>query len=358
MTETENSTLLGCVQPDCTFDVDGVCLEGIPKGEGCPHRKRLAEDDSEDIADSAEEPPQAAEQWIPLPDGYELTFDSTAPITRASEAKVVVLAGEPDAGKTTLVSCIFEKFSEGMYAGQRVAWSDTVLAFERICYRSRISSEAERADTERTKGLSPRFFHLQLQNKDSGKLKDLLVTDVSGEAYRRALDSQEEAVRLQFIKRADVFVLFLDGERLKSKELRQDTFQRSLLLLNTLLQAKVLSSECALRVLIAKYDLLLPQEVDANTTTFLERVEAEYKKVGSEHFRDFQISRISSRPQIGSSLEYGFGVESLVSEWVDSESNEVAPDFRADASPSPNERESAIYLWRRLGQKTNVDRRA
>jgi hypothetical protein len=349
--EIEASTPLRCVQPGCTFDVDGICLEGIPKGVGCPHRIQSSEGDSEDIAHSTAQPSQAAETWISLPDGYELTFDTTAAITRASEAKVVVLAGEPDAGKTTLVTCIFEQFSEGVYAGQRVAWSDTVLAFERICYLSRVSSQAEHADTERTKGLSPRFFHLQLQNTKTGKLKDLLVTDVSGEAYRRALDNQEEALTLQFIKRADVFVLFLDGERLKSRELRQDTFQRSLLLLNTLLQAKVLSPECAVRVVVAKYDLLLPDAVDANTTEFIERVEAEYKEFGSEHFRDFKISRISSRPRVGSSLEYGFGVEQLVVDWVDSEPSEVAPDFRPDASPSLNERESVIYRWRQLGRK-------
>jgi hypothetical protein len=356
VTEIEDPVPLHCVQPGCTFDDDGVCLEGIPKGVNCPHRTPVTEGDAEETDSTV--PSLVAEAWISLPDGYELTFDSTGLITRASEAKVVVLAGEPDAGKTTLVTCIFEHFSKGMYAGQRVAWSETVLAFERICYRSRISSDAENADTERTKGLTPRFFHLQLQNKESGKFTDLLVTDVSGEAYRRALDSQEDALRLQFIKRADVFVLLLDGERLKSKESRQDTFQRSLLLLKALLQAEVLSHGCTVRVLIAKYDLLVPQDVDANTTQFIEHVEAEYNKFGTEHFSDFQISRISSRPKTGSSLKYGFGVEPLFAKWVDAEASEGVPDFRADASPSPNERESAIFLWRQLGQKTNVDRRA
>ena len=197
MTDIENSAPLRCVQPGCTFDVDGICLEGIPAGKDCPHRIRANEHDQEDVAGRPTESSETVESWPSLPDGYELNFDSTAYITRSSDARVVVLAGEPDAGKTTLVTCIFEQFSEGMYAGQKVAWSDTVLSFERICYRSRVSSEAERPDTERTKGLSPRFFHLQLQNKESGKLKDLLVTDVSGEAYRRALDSQEDALKLQ-----------------------------------------------------------------------------------------------------------------------------------------------------------------
>jgi hypothetical protein len=332
------------------------CLEGIPKGENCPHRTQLSEADAANLISVP--PSQNTEAWIPLPDGYELTFDSTGIITRASQAKVVVFAGEPDAGKTTLVTCIFEHFSNGIYAGQRLAWSDTVLAFERICYRSRISSEGEKAETERTTGLSPRFFHLQLQNKESEQFKDLLITDVSGEAYRRALDSQDDAIKLQFIKRADVFVLFLDGEKLKSKDYRQDTFQRSLLLLNALLQAKVLTPSCAVRVVIAKYDLLVPEEVDANTTQFLERVEAEYKKFGPEQFNDFETSRISSRPKMGSSLKYGYGVEALFAGWLDLERSEVVPDFRADTSPSRNEREAAMYLWRQLGQKTNVDRRA
>ncbi|HZU32396.1 MAG TPA: hypothetical protein VFB79_14865, partial [Candidatus Angelobacter sp.] len=344
MSDAGNTSLLRCSQPGCTFDVDGVCLEGLPAGKDCPHRIRgIAEGDTE----SAEESLGTAEKWISLPDGYELSLESTFEITRASNARLIVLAGEADAGKTTLISCVFEQFSEGMYAEHKVAWSDTVLAFERICYRSRISSEAEKADTVRTKGLSPRFFHLQLQSNESGIFSDLLVTDVSGEAYRRALNNQEDALNLGFIKRADAFVLLLDGERLASKEFRQDAFRRGLLLLKALLQAKVLSSQCPIRVLVAKYDLLVPGKVDKNTSQFVEYVEAEYKKFGDENFTDFQILRVASRPNPGSSLEYGFGIEAVLKDWV-KEHTEPIMDFKPKVDPASNERESARYLWRQL----------
>jgi hypothetical protein len=344
VSDAGNTSLFQCLQPGCTFDVDGVCLEGLPAGKDCPHRsQKIAEEDAE----SAEEPLGIAEKWISLPDGYELSLESTFEITRGSSARLIVLAGEADAGKTTLISCVFEQFSEGMYAEHKIAWSDTVLAFERICYRSRISSEAEKADTVRTKGLSPRFFHLQLQNNESGNFVDLLVTDVSGEAYRRALNNQDDALSLSFIKRADVFVLLLDGERLASKELRQDAFRRGLLLLKALLQANVISSQCSVLVLVAKYDLIVPGEVDKNTSQFVEYVEAEYQKFGDENFTDFKILRVASRPKAGSSLEYGFGIEALLKDWV-KEHAETIMDFKPKADPISTERESARYLWRQL----------
>lgn len=347
MSDAETQSSRQCVEPGCTFDTDGVCLEGFPSAKGCPYKTQAAENE---ISESATEPNAASDAWISLPDGYELGLESTAYITRATEAKIIVVAGEAEAGKTTLITCIFEHFSEGVYAGHNFAWSDTVLAFERACYPSRISSEAEKAETERTKRLTPRFFHLQLKN-GAGKLIDLLITDMSGEVYRRVLDNQENALNLRFMTRADFFVLLLDGERLGSKELRQDGFRRGLLLLEALLQAGVLSTECPVRVLIAKYDLLVPEEADANTTKFIEYVEAEYKKFGAKHFLNFQISRISSRPKENSSLDYGFGVEPLFSEWVTSERPQPVADFLTHVKSLPNERESIKYLWRQLGQR-------
>ena len=347
MSDAETQTLRRCVEPGCTFDTDGVCLEGFPAAKGCPYKSQPADDD---ISESVTESNIPSDNWILLPDGYELSLESTADITRAAEAKVVVVAGEFAAGKTTLITCIFEHFSEGAYAGQQLAWSDTVLAFERACYPSRISSEAEQAETERTKRLTPRFFHLQLQS-EPGKLTDLLVTDMSGEVYRRVLDNQENATSLGFIRRANCFVLLLDGKRLASKELRQDGFRRGLLLLEALLQAQVLSRLCPVRVLIAKYDLLVPEEGNENTIKFIEYVEAEYGNFGAQHFADFKVSRISSRPKKNSPLDYGFGVDSLFSEWVTADRPGVNVNFLADVKELANERESMKYLWRQLRQQ-------
>ena len=348
MSDVETQSSRRCVEPGCTFDTDGVCLEGFPAAKGCPYKSQPSEGEA---SESTSEPDTPSDGWVLLPDGYELSLEATANITRATEAKVIVVAGESAAGKTTLLTCIFEHISEGVYAGQQFAWSDTVLAFERACYPSRISSEAEEPETERTKRLIPRFFHLQVKS-EAGKLTDLLLTDMSGEVYRRVVDNQENATSLGgFIRRADFFVLLLDGKRLASKELRQDGFRRGLLLLEALLQAHVLSKMCPVRVLIAKYDLLVPEQDNENIVKFIEYVEAEYKRFGTEHFSDFKVSRISSRPKENSSLDYGFGVEPLFSEWVTADRAELNVDFLADVKELPNERESINYLWRQLGRQ-------
>lgn len=348
MSDVETQASRRCLEPGCTFDTDGVCLEGFPAAKGCPYKSQPSEGEA---SESTSEPDTPPDGWVLLPDGYELSLETTANITRATEAKVIVVAGESEAGKTTLLTCIFEHISEGVYAGQQFAWSDTVLGFERACYPSRISSEAEEPETERTKRLIPRFFHLQVKS-EAGKFTDLLLTDMSGEVYRRVVDNQENATSLGgFIRRADFFVLLLDGKRLASKELRQDGFRRGLLLLEALLQAQVLSKMCPVRVLIAKYDLLVPERNNENIVKFIEYVEAEYTRFGTEHFSDFKVSRISAKEN--SSLDYGFGVEPLFSEWVTADRPELNVDFLADVKELPDERESINYLWRQLGRQKN-----
>jgi len=130
------------------------------------------------------------------------------------------------------------------------------------------------------------------------------------------------------------------------------------LILESLLQAQVLSPDCPVMVLISKYDLLIPGEIDKNTNEFVEYVKSEFAKFGAHHFRDFQIWQISSRPKIGSSLDYGYGVEKVLIDWVTPTADNGKIGLRPDSPPPLNGREADLYLWRRLGQKENDNHHA
>lgn len=340
---------LSCSQAGCTVNIDGICREAIDDPRSCPHSaiRELPNAEADGNALDQDDALIAEQQsnWVTLSGGYELTAAEADSITAQHDTRVIAFAGEPDAGKTTLIATIFEQFSKKVYSGHRFAGSETLLAFERACFLSRISSGAGRPDTDRTKYMRPRFYHLELvrESGDPTVRQHLLLADISGEAYRRASDTDEDAKKLQFLKRANTFILIVDGERLTSRTERQDTVQRGLLILRALLHSEVLSPSSAVTVVVTKFDLL--QAEDRNTQQFLSYCKNEFTRLFKESFLFFEVREIAARPH-NSSLPFGFAVEELVCSWLKEQDahHYVLPEERA-ALPA-NIREADSFLWR------------
>jgi len=353
-----------CQQAGCSFAEDGTCLEGIVDPLQCPHLESPREGvpqlavtpdavgpSDEDRAGIAEEDEVPIENWLPLPDGYELSISTASHITGAQDALLVVLAGEPDAGKTTLIAALYEMISDGPFASLRFAGSETLLAFERACHLSRTSSEAEVPDTERTKGLHGRFFHLVLQDLSNDELdQHLLLTDVSGEAYRRATNHSDDAKKLSFIRRANAFVLLLDGERLASKSERQEAFRRGLLLLRSLTEVGMLDNRSSVMVALSKFDLLQHGFVDQNTLDFVEYVKSEFQKFSDRRYRTFAIIEIASRPLPGRGLSYAHGLDTLIRSWLQWQPIPVEHPRLMTVDMPCSGRESDLFLWRHFAK--------
>jgi hypothetical protein len=346
------------LQSGCGYSDDGRCLEGLSNPLECPHLAPLStmestgqEDgeriDQPDKNTDAQEEDISTENWLLLTTGYELNLAAAARITSAHETRLVVLAGEPDAGKTTLIASLYEMLCKGPFASFRFAGSQTLLAFERACHLSRTSSEAETPDTDRTKGLHTRYFHLILQDlhRDDSD-RHLLITDVSGEAYRRATDHSEDVKKLEYIKRADEFVLLLDGERLASPTDRQEAFRRGDMLLKALTEAAILNNRSAVTVAISKIDLLQPGFVDENAVEFVQYLKAEFEKFAKGKYRTFSIAEIASRPIPKRGIQYAHGLDNLIRDWLKQQSISVpSPYFKSFQLPQKS-READSYLWR------------
>jgi len=353
-----------CQQPGCSFPQDGTCLEGLADPLQCPHLVSLStvgghesgsspeqQADEIDAAGGEIEEDVSTDNWLPLPDGYELDIAEARRITGGQEARVVVLAGEPAAGKTTFIACLYEKFCEGPFSSLQFKGSNTLLAFERACHLSRTSSEAEEADTQPTKGLDPRFFHLVVRDEGANENDHhILLTDVSGEAYQRATNYTEDAKKLSFIRRADAFLLLLDGKRLASKLERQEVFGRGLLLLRSLTEASMLDHTSSVRVAISKFDLLQPQVVDENTIEFLGYVKSELVTYAGQRYKNFEVIEIASRPRKGSGLPYAHGLDLLIRGWLKSDPIKTSvPTYPLSEMPSQG-READLFLWRHFAR--------
>lgn len=213
----ESALPVTCAQADCKVAEGGPCLEGFEQPLGsCPHygKPRLVK--------PATVSTPAPVLGVALPSGETLDLEGVFSITRNTLCRIVVVAGSEDAGKTTLIASLYERFQRGPVGGYSFGGSHTTLGFERRCHLARAACRGLSPDTTRTPlGAGQRFLHLAIAHSDRPtQRRDLIISDVSGEFFRQARDSREEARKLAFVGRADHFVLLLDGAKLLSAETR------------------------------------------------------------------------------------------------------------------------------------------
>ena len=340
---------LVCNQTGCPLSSTGECLEGFDDPHRCPHAKptigppNVSTDDATDDGD--EVIAEAMTDWPQLPGGYELTVSEAGEMTARSETEIVMFAGEPDAGKTTLIATIYELLSSNIIEGFRFAGSETILAFERACFPSRIASGNVKPDTFRTRHDRPRFYHLCLRSNNSdGRRKHLLLGDVSGETFRRASDDLSEAKKLHILRRLDAFILILDGDKLRDRRERQDALERATLILRSLVDADVLLPHTLIQVVISKFDCFDPN--DKNTSGFLAHLRGEFETKFATLFDRLVIHEIAARPD-EEGFNFGHGVREVMGPWLQESVFHWETKYPA-APPLGQIRESDTFLWRRL----------
>ena len=239
----------------------------------------------------AEEPP-----FVDLFSGTELTAVEAEAVTRRSPVHLVVLAGAAESGKTTVLSSIYERLSQGPFAGFRFAGSRTLLGFEQICHLNRLASGGTNPDTPRTVPTDEAaYYHLALRGMgDGAPRRQVLLSAVSGELFRLAKNSREDCQRLTFLHRADTIVVLVDGARLAVPEQRTNAQSEASSILDSFLDAQMVPRRCKVEFVFSKLDRV----VDAGESALAfvrateEKLEARFcNRVDSLAFR-----RIAARP--------------------------------------------------------------
>ena len=110
-----------CQNPDCTFNVDGVCARSIQLDE-CP-------DLTLDEQVTAEEEPEQSLEVVSLSNGRALTQEQANELARSALTRLIVILGESDSGKTTLLAHINERLQRGPLGEMSFAGSRTLPAF-------------------------------------------------------------------------------------------------------------------------------------------------------------------------------------------------------------------------------------
>lgn len=348
-----------CEQENCPLESEGKCLEGFNPADQCPHiksssiavgdevarRKMAAEDEKE-----TEENKSEIEALMPIPFGDDLTEASCRSIMSAQLTRLIVIAGESESGKTTLLTSIYESFQRGSLAGYFFAGSQTLPGFEHRCHPARIASGRSTAETMHTKRGEKGILHLQVAKQVEANFvsQQLLLADVSGEDFKDARNSVDDAKQLHIVRRADHFLLLLNGAHLIDLSKRQRAMENARMLLLSLLDAQMLGDWSLVDVLFNKNDVMESHDDQTGLEQFLQHLTDSFKQRYELRLGRLRFYRIAARPPQPIAMEKATKLDLLFPDWVE-ESNQFSAIPNLTATPRlTTGREFDLFLERAL----------
>lgn len=275
-----------------------------------------AEDQTATAAISAVE---KTPEFIDLPQGKELNEDAALELAKSRPVQWIVLAGPSDAGKTTLLTSLFELFQWRKVEGHAFAGSNTLPGFEERCFLSRSASGNQVPHTPRTsyKGPDPQYLHLRIRSIEGlRQFRDFLFTDVSGELFEHARDSTTECKEMIFIKRANHFLLFLDSAKGIQLDKRWAMLEDAKALLQSCLDSEMIAADCVVNVVWSRFDYFVAKEAEDHQRLFRVEVEKQLREKFGQRIPKLIFSEIAARPMEAPTLQIGHGVPALLKQWA------------------------------------------
>jgi hypothetical protein len=299
--ETKN---FDCNQKQCTVRTTGLCLEGL-KVEECPHSSLFIDDDNTIAIEEDGEITISAPAFS-FYSGEDLKEEEISNITFSKTCKLIVLMGDPNCGKTSLLGSVFDQFNKGAFADYLFAGSRTLVGFERKCYLARLASGRTTSDSERTKASYFHYLHIAIRKQDlSNKIQHLLFADIAGEQFRMARDYEKEMQQLKVLRRADHLFLIADGELLIDLAQRHSAKEDVFKLLGRALQTNMISEHSTLNVLITKLDLITHRnQEDYISSFFIEPLIKRFPKIN-------KVIKVAARPKYGN-IQPGTGLDEFL----------------------------------------------
>jgi hypothetical protein len=331
-----------CTDLECTFAEDGLCTAGIDPPLQCPKLRKA------NVEQMTPASATKTTEVINLPSGEALSPEEASLITRAHESRVVLIAGAHASGKTTLLASLYERFQVGPFGGFHFAGSNTLVAFEKRCFLSRMKSGRDKPDTKRTEfSESPEFLHLRVADVSGERpiVRDLLFTDIFGEAFRLARDSTEECLKMTTLKHADHVLLLVDGEKIIDVALRDVAVDDAMLLLRRAIECGMLGKRSLIDVVLTKLDKVQASPNRQLALDFWQRAHERMANRFNPSVGRIRHLETAARPEASSSLELAHGLAQPFESWInDSLLNRAVGDYPLTAPPA--EREFDLFVNR------------
>lgn len=299
--------MLKCNQQGCVGPEGESCIENLPFDQ-CPNVVDIDEVEEQKIAPILpdEKAQESGLKIVSTSRGASLDANSCDAFLRQRQASLVALVGGPNVGKTTLLAGIYEKCRKGTLSGYSFAGSETIRGFEQRCFLARERSGGVIPETQHTRSASELCFtHLSVVAE--GKKDHWIMSDRSGEHFDRARDYPDIIADFSEIRRADVILFLVDGEKILNKHHQTLAELRALVLC---LSRHAFLIDKSLSIVVTKSDRLGScadkKIVKSRIIHLVSSLDLETKKADLETFF------VASRPKKGEA-EYGQGYEKLLS---------------------------------------------
>lgn len=305
---------LACSNAECSFAIDGKCVEGY-EIEDCPHSDSLTLDDIPE----AEEPNLASsppEPTILLASGEALDREKTSLLQRRNVSRSIGLIGPNDSGKTSLISGVYDLLQEGPVSGAAFAGSSTLIGFEKVCHLARVVSLRAAPHTERTsRGADATFFHIDLHQEGVG-LTSLFISDRSGEDYLAVTDQISLADQFFELRRADCITLLVNGAQLADPKTRHEVKAATPHIVEALVEAFAIRSGSRLAIVLTKKDSVVasqrPERVQKDFDELVETIVRDH----SEYLGEVKSFVVAASPQDCEHVKRGEGIADLLLYWL------------------------------------------
>ncbi|MGH7263398.1 MAG: TRAFAC clade GTPase domain-containing protein, partial [Candidatus Rokuibacteriota bacterium] len=173
------------------------------------------------------------------------------------------------------------------------------------------------------------------------------MSEVAGETLRLARDSTDECRRLTVSRRADHFVILVDGARLVHRQQRFAATHDPGMILRSFVDAEMLGRSAFVDVVFTKWDVVLTSPAAAEVEEFVAAFAEKTRLHCEARVGRLRFFRVAVRPARGAPVAYGHGLDELFVSWVEAS----AAFVRAPVDPIPmpeGASEFDRYLWRRL----------
>lgn len=310
-----------CSQPGCPFGTSGRCLEGFDPPSTCPYQSKLPPS-----ADEAVSFPES--EFTDLPSGEALSIAQASDVAKDDKSTLVIIAGSFNSGKTTILTSLFEAFQEAPFANFQFRGSRTLRAFENRCHLGRVESGNDDADTTHTsmrEGIS--FLHLALGSVDRSYFRhaNLLLSDISGELFKRLRDSSEVAKEFSPMSRANHLCVVIDGEKLVARTSRHIARNDSRSILRSIIESDRLRPDCVIDIAVTKWDLVAATADTAEGSEvieFINETKAILMALASRFVVRFH--EIAARPERTAKVPFAHGLPTLLRSWMSEKAEAVS----------------------------------
>lgn len=247
--------------------------------------------------------------------GEALNSSDIYRIAAKESTRMIVLVGPVASGKTTMETSLYQLFQNSPVNDFCFAGSYSLQGFEQRAFYTRIKSKGNEPTTQRTslEG-NQAFLHIRLWNRNNNVISNLILADISGEAFTNHIGQVDEAkISFPFIERADYVVGIIDGEKLCNKKTRNSIVSEMIEMIRTFWDAELITDGCVLQIVFSKFDIFSKVE---NHNLILEKIKQQIVARLSELFMDIEYYNVAAMPSTIDEFSVGYGLEDLLQGWV------------------------------------------